>query len=158
MLTEVPVVTTAVRNLGAWFNCNLIFYYHLHNIRQIGNFLTYDSTKLLVQAVIMARIDYCNGLLYRVATVHLEKLQRLQNTAAQLIIYTLRFHHISPVLLTLHWLPVKCRTSYKIAVLTFKVIHFSTPAYLRDLLQFRHNERYSLRSMRGIAERSFSKI
>ena len=74
---EVPVVPTAVRNLRAWFDCNLSMstqinkicqsvYYHLHNIRQIRNFLTYDSTKVLVQAVIIALIDYCNGLLYSV--------------------------------------------------------------------------------------------
>ena len=95
----------------------------------------------------MARIDYCNGLLYRVPAVHLSRLQRLQNTAAHLITYTPRFHHIPPVIFTLHWLPVKYRISYKIAILTFKVIRFSTPAYLRNLIQFRHNERYSLPSM-----------
>ena len=95
----------------------------------------------------MARIDYCNGLLYKVPACHLAKLQSLQNTAARLITHTPRFHHISPILFTLHWLPVKYRISYKIAILTFKVIHFSTPAYLRDLIQFRNNKRYSLRSM-----------
>ena len=74
---DVQVVTTAVRNLGAWFDCNLSMsthinkicqsvYCHLHNIRQIRKSLTYDNTKLLVQAVIMARIEYCNGLLYLV--------------------------------------------------------------------------------------------
>ena len=41
-------------------------YYQLHNIRQIQRFLTYNSTKLLVEAVITARIDDCNGLLHRV--------------------------------------------------------------------------------------------
>ena len=110
----------------------------------------YDSTKLLVQAVIMARIDYCNGLLYRVRAVHFSELQRLQNTASRLITfftYTPRFHHISPVLFTLHRLSVKYRISYKIVILTFKVIRFSSPTYLRNLIQFRHNECYSLRSM-----------
>ena len=112
------VVTTAVQNLGTWFDCNLSMsthikkicqsvYYHLHNIKQIRKFWTYDSTKLLVQAVIMACIDYCNSLLYRVPAVHLSKLQHLQNTAACLITYTPRFHHILPVLFALHWLPVK---------------------------------------------------
>ena len=39
-------------------------YYHLHNIRQIRKLLTPASTKRLVQGVIMARIYYCNGVLY----------------------------------------------------------------------------------------------
>lgn len=129
------MATTAVRNLGAWFDCSLSMsthinkicqsvYYHLHNIRQIRKCLTYDSNKLLVQAVIMTRIDYCNGLLYRVPPVHSSKLQRLQNITARLITCTRRFHHFSPVRFTLHWLPVKYRISYKIALLTFKVIRF----------------------------------
>ena len=46
-------------------------YNHLHNIRQIRKFLTPASTKLLVQGVIVAHIDYCNGLLYGVPAVHL---------------------------------------------------------------------------------------
>ena len=71
--------------------------------------MTQDSTKLLVQAVIMARIDYCNGLLYNVPAAHLSKLQRLQNTAARLIAFTPKFDHISPVLFKLHWLPVEYR-------------------------------------------------
>jgi len=62
---DISVETTAVLNLGAWFDCNLCMsthinkicqsvYYHLHNIRQIRKYLTQDSAKLLVQAVILA--------------------------------------------------------------------------------------------------------
>ena len=71
---SVLIVTSAVRNLGLWFDVNSKMteqinntcqsvYYQLHNIRQIRKFLTLASTKLLVQGVIIARIDYCNGLL-----------------------------------------------------------------------------------------------
>jgi len=35
-----------------------------------------------------------------------------------------------PLLKKLHWLPVKYRIKYKIAVLTFKVQSSSTPMYL----------------------------
>ena len=147
----------AVRNLGAWFDRNLSMsthinkicqsvYYHLHNIRQIRKYLTQDSAKLLVQVVIMARIDYCNGLLYNVPAAHLSKLQRLQNTAARLITLTPKFDHISPVLFKLHWLPVKYRIQYKIGLLTFKAIHFKTPQYLSNLLSIKGNNRFSLRS------------
>ena len=115
---DVPMVSSAVLNLGLWFDCNLSMttqinktcqsvFYHLHNIRQIRKFLSYESTKSLVQAVIMACIDYCNSLLYGVPAVHLSKLQRVQNSVARLISYTPRYHHISPVLFDLHWLPVK---------------------------------------------------
>ena len=45
-----------------------------------------------------------------------------------------RSHHISPTLRRLHWLPIKQRIEYKIAVLTFKTLHFNQPSYLAQLL------------------------
>ena len=76
-------------------------------------FVIIEYTKLLVQGVIMARIDYCNGLLYGVLAVHLSKLQLLQNSAARLITHTPRYCHITTVLHALHWLPVKFRIAIK---------------------------------------------
>jgi len=54
---SVPVVISAVRNLGSWFDVNLKIteqtnktcqsvYYHLYNFRRIRKFLTPASTKL----------------------------------------------------------------------------------------------------------------
>ena len=108
---SVLIASSALRNLGSWFDVNLKMteqikktcqsvYYHLHNIRQIRKFLTPTSTKLLKQGVIMARIDYCNGPLYSVLAVI---LQRLQNSAARLITHTPSYYHITSVLLALHW-------------------------------------------------------
>ena len=157
---SVPAVMS-VRNLGAWFDlyfsmtthinktCQSVFY-HLHNIRRIRKFLCFDSTKTLVQAVIMARIDYCNSLLFGVPAVHLSKLQRLQNSAARLVCYTPRYCHITPVLIRLHWLPVKFRIHYKVAILAFKCIHCLAPMYLCNLITVKQISRYSLRSNDGI--------
>ena len=143
---DVSVESTAVRNLGAWFDCNLCMsthinkicqsvYYHLHNIRQMRKYLAQNSANLFVQAVIMARMDYCNGLLYDVPAAHLSKLQRLQNTADPLVSYTPKFDHIPPVLFNRHWLPIKYRIKFKLGVLTYKATHFKTPQYLRTFAQ-----------------------
>ena len=112
---SVAIASSAVRNLGSWFDVNLkmteqinktcqTFYYHLHNIRQIRKFLTPASTKLLIQGVIMACIDF---------------VERLQNSAARLITHTPSYCHITPF----HALGlVKFRICYKIAVISFKAI------------------------------------
>ena len=112
--------------------------------------MTLASTKRLVQGVIMARIYYCNGLLYGVPAVHLSKLQRLQNSAARLITHTPRYFHITLVLLALHWLPVKFRICQKMAVISFKAIHNPGPAYLSNLINNKRCSRSSLRSTVGV--------
>ncbi|KAL3060948.1 hypothetical protein OYC64_009207 [Pagothenia borchgrevinki] len=44
------------------------------------------------------------------------------------------WHHITPVLKELHWLPVSHRIQYKLLVLTYKALHHLPPPYLTDLL------------------------
>ena len=108
------------------------------------------STKLLVQGVIMTGIDYFNGLLYGVPAVRLSKLQRLQYSAARLITHTPRYCHITPLLLALHWLPVKFRICHKIAVISSKTIHNMGPAFLSNLINIKQCSRYNLRSFVGV--------
>ena len=98
----------------------------------------------------MAGIDYFNGLLYGVPAVRLSKLQRLQYSAARLITHTLRYCHITPLLLVLHWLPVKFRICLKIAEISFKTIHNMGPAFLSNLINIKQCSRYNLRSFMGV--------
>ena len=127
-------------------------YYHLHNIRRIGKYLSYDNRKSIVQAIIMSRLDYCNGLLlvYGTPAVHLGKLQRLQNAAARLVRTVSRYDHITPSLISLHWLPVTHRIEFKIAMLVHKCTYGVAPQYLLDLIKIKVSSRYQLRSNRGI--------
>ena len=85
----------------------------------------------------MAGIDYFNGLLYGVTAVRPSKLQRLQYSAARLITHTLRYCHMTPLLLVLHWLPVKFRICHKIAVISSKTIHNMGPAFLSNLINIK---------------------
>ena len=73
------------------------------------------------------------------------KLQRVQNSAARLIVRALPHVHITPILRHLHWLPVRAWISCKTACLCFNAIISSTPAYLSDLLHLYSPSR-SLRS------------
>ena len=42
--------------------------------------------------------------------------------------------HITPVLSDLHWLPVRHRIGFKIAMVTFRVLQFQQPSYLASLI------------------------
>ena len=109
-----------VKSLGTWLDSNLSFkehinktcrtaHFHLNNIRRIKKYLSNESTQILVHAFIIGRLDYCNSLLYGVPDVHLGKLQRVKNSAARLICNKSRFDHITPVLYSLYWLPIRFR-------------------------------------------------
>ena len=44
------------------------------------------------------------------------------------------FYHITPVLASLHWLPVKARADFKVLLLTYKALHGLAPTYLSVLV------------------------
>jgi hypothetical protein len=54
-------------------------------ISQIRKYLDNTQTERLAHAFITSRLDICNSLLYGLPKYHIEKLQRIQNTAARLI-------------------------------------------------------------------------
>jgi len=47
---------------------------------------------------------------------------------------THRRDHITPVLADIHWLPVRYRIEYKIALLTYKALTIQQPQYLSELI------------------------
>ena len=67
--------------------CSSSFYY-LYNIRRIRKYLSRQSATSLIHAFITGKLDYCNSLLYGLPTVHIDKLQRVQNAAARLVTNT----------------------------------------------------------------------
>ena len=92
------------------------------------------TTKTLVHAVIISHIDYADSLLFGISQHLVDKLQRVQNAAARLILGYRKYDSITPGLVKLHWLPVRYRIRFKIATITFKVLSTNEPAYLCNLL------------------------
>ena len=88
----------------------------------------------LIHAFVSSKLDHCNSILLGLPSYELEKLQRLQNTAARLTVRAKKSTHITPVLKSLHWLPVKEKIVFKIVLVTYKILHGFAPAYLNELL------------------------
>ena len=57
-----------------------------------------------------------------------------RNSAARLIMRQRRRDHMTPVLIALHWLPIRYRILYKVLVLTFQAVHNLAPMYITDLI------------------------
>lgn len=109
-------------------------YFHLHRINSIRDCLNQQAAERLVLSLVTARLDYGNGLLIGLPGQLLDKLQRVQNSAARIVTRTGRYEHITPVLKKLHWLPVRYRIQYKVLLLTFRALHGEAPVYISDLI------------------------
>ncbi len=72
----------------------------------------------------------------------------LQNAAARLLTGSRKQDHMTPILCTLHWLPVRYRIDYKILLFVCKALNNLAPLYLSDLLTT-YNPARSLRSQVG---------
>ena len=60
----------------------------------------------------------------------LRRLQSILNASARLIFGLRRSDHITDALVSLHWLRVRERIEFKVAVLTFRALHGLAPRYL----------------------------
>ncbi len=92
-----------------------------------------------------SRLDYCNAMLGGCPASSINKLQIVQNAAAIVLTRSRKYDHITPILQSLRWLPIKFRIRYKIVLLTYKALNDLAPAYLTNLLS-RYNPTLSLRS------------
>ena len=121
--TDVSVASEPVRNLGAMFDSQLNMVphvksvvkkssFHLRNIGKARRVLTEDATKTVMQSLVMSRLDYCSALLIGIQQDLIAKLQRLQNSAARIVSRTRKYEHITPLLIKLHWLPIKFRIQF----------------------------------------------
>ena len=99
----------------------------------------------LVHSFVSSTLDYCNALLYGCAKHLLDKLQKIQNFAARVVMGGRKYDHVKPLLKALHWLPVAQRIDFKIALLTYKCLNGFAPKYLVDLLEVQESCR-ALRS------------
>ena len=131
----------SVRNLGFYLDetlsmdahikylCRILFC-QLRRIGKIRSFLSTDAANKLAVSLILSSLDYCNSLLAGIPDNKLNKLQRIQNHAARLVLRKSRHASVSVLLRTLHWLPVKARIQYKIALFSvylsekYATLHF----------------------------------
>ena len=109
--------------------------FFLYNIRRICPFLTTYSTQLLVQAIVLSRLDYCNSLLAGLPASAIRPLQLIQNAAARLIFNIPKYTHTTPLLTDLQWLPVIARIKFKTLVLAYQAVKGSAPAYIQQLIR-----------------------
>jgi len=106
----------------------------LRQLRQIRRSVSPATFQSLVVTLVLSRLDYGNAVLIGLPAYLVRRLQSVLNASARLIYHTRSADHITDELASLHWLRVPERIEYKVAVLTYKVLHGSAPRYLGPLV------------------------
>ncbi len=122
----------------------------LYNIRKIRPFLSEHATQLLVQALVLSRLDYCSALLAGLPANSIKPLQLIQNAAARLIFNELKRTHVTPLFINLP-IPIAARIKFKALMFAYRTTTGSAPLYLNSLLQ----TYVPSRSLRSVSKRRF---
>ena len=109
--------------------------YHIRDLRRLRRCLTAAVTKTVATSLVSSKLDYCNSILYNIPNREINKVQSVQNCLARVVTRSPRFCSVTPLLKSLHGLPVQFRIKYKLCTLTYKVIHSGKPVYLHNLLK-----------------------
>jgi len=102
----------------------------LRQLRSIRRCIPTSVFHSIFSELVLSRLDYCNSLLIDLPFTHIRRFQSVQNAAARLIFNLRRCDHITDALISLHWLRVPERITFKVATLMYRALHGSAPPYL----------------------------
>ena len=135
----------SARNLGVILDKHLSYAQHISSIskscflsirdlRRIRSTIDQTTASTIATSLIHSKVDYCNSLLLNLPANQTNRLQLVLNSAARAVTRTPKFHHITPILESLHWLTINQRIQFKVLSLTHKSLKTGHPSYLRSLL------------------------
>ncbi len=110
--------------------------------------LCQNTSRALLQALVISRLDYCNGLLAGLPSNTIKPLQMIQNAGHDWS-STNPKEHVTPLFVSLHWLPVAARIQFKTLMLAYRTTTGSAPTYFHSLLRIY----IPSRSLRSVSER-----
>ena len=174
---DVIKLVSVVRDLGVFLDSELSMrhintvvrscFFQLRPLKSVLCILGAEASGL-VSAFVTTRLDYCNSILAGLPQSTIDPLQRVQDVA-RLVAGTGTWDLITPVLQSLHWLPIRFRIIYNLCMLMHLVRVGCSPTYLSDMmtsvadlpgrerLRFSSSFRYELPRLKlKFGERSFS--
>ena len=119
------------KDLGVTIDASLTFDEHVTNlvcsctrilcqINRAKYLLDKQTMSIIINALVFIKLYYCFSVWGNTSKKNLDKLQKVQNFAAQILSGTKKFHNITPILKELNWLPVHLNVKLRKSVMTFK--------------------------------------
>ena len=116
-------------------------FFHLCRIRQVKKYLNKRCLRVLVQALIISMIDYCNSILAGLPAVTIHPSTTVLHAAARIIKDISHRDHITPAMWNLHWLPIPARVTFKLCSLMYNILSHHSPTYMSSLINARSNQK-----------------
>ena len=104
---------------------------------KLGNSLTINACKTLGQGLVLSHFDYANAIFVGIPKRNIQRLQKVQNMAAKLVLNRDKWSSSKESLKQLHWLPIQAWIDFKILVLTHKSFFGKAPDYLINELELK---------------------
>ena len=147
----------SVKSLGFTLDCHLTMNAHvsiiartchveLRRLASIRRFLTSTATATLVSAFLLSKIEYCSSLQFGCTHDVTSHLQRIHNYAARVILRFPKSSSITTYIKSLHLLPVKVRSTCKMACLCYHCHSSTASSYVADMLHIKPSHTRNTRS------------
>ena len=118
---------------------------NLNLLRRIKCYLPVHARKMFCSSYVLSHMDYLNNVWGNTTQENLNKLQRYQKHAARLVLDDWNSES-SEFVMKLDWLPIASHICHNKMVLVYKILNNMCPGYLNELLQYKTNTVYSMRS------------
>ena len=131
-------------------------------LARIKHFLMTEDIQILVCALILSMLDYCNILYYGISAANMKKLQSVQNSAARLACKVNLYDKVRSEELfeRLHWLKVRDRIVFKMLITVHKCVYGNAPADLKEMIRLSRSNRTRKLEAKdctgGMGDRAFS--
>ncbi|XP_072037209.1 uncharacterized protein [Amphiura filiformis] len=151
------IPSATIRNLGVVFDATMNMSNHitsicktvnflLWNLSRIRRFVTEDASSNAMRALVLSKIDYANAFCLDVEAKTLLSLTKTTKPCCPHYLPSSTPHSSSPLLNSLHWLPIDQRICFKVLLYIYKTLNDLAPPYLSDCLTIRVPTREGLRS------------
>ena len=153
----------SARNLGVILDPNLTFDDHittsvseciagLAQINRVKHCLDKNTLLAVIHALVFSKMYYCSNVWANTTNKNVRKLQAVQNFACRIVSGAKKYDHVTPLLKSLSWLPVKDQLYYRQAIMAFKCMTGQAPEYLTSEFITREHPEVSERTTRSSQE------
>ena len=122
-------------------------YSRIAQINRVKHCLDKNTLLTVIHALVFSKMYYCSNVWANTTNKNVRKLQGVQNFACRIVSGAKNYDHVTPLLKSLSWLPVKDQLYYCQAIMTFKCMTGQAPEYLTS--QFITREQVSERKTRS---------